>query len=624
MISNFDEILLELSYRTETGLVDLTQDSQVNILIDILKENGIENAEVLAQKARVYFSYLNEASIIEKGKNPAKSIKAVGSRGGAKARPSKPAMKPATQSKAKKPQTGAASKANSLAKDAQSKGVMHLGKGYYGKSKGAPATYKKDDSGTRLVKIKPGEGPQYKGTQPAQQKGKVAQPAASGRKPAPAAKQQAPKPNIPPAGFKSDAEKRQSLQKIKALQQKKQSQQKGKSNTYQPTEGQLKTFKGQKRVLAEVVQKGFLANVEKITKGVGAFEPSEAQLKALVDVTKKQLKNPNYKLKLPKFKISDEDVDIAVGIVKNKLGADYKRWEQQIMKSGAVDSFLTTGENGKKRFRAIVQKYLETGGRSAITGKFVPFNRMQLDHHIPFGSAKQAVLDKKKKGIKTTIEKEKARLDSPPNWDLMETELNQFKNSLEGNALIAKAAKRLNMSPDEKELKKIQTELQSLQKDQLFSNLVNSFGKGDYSGFNEQSISSLNGNDANMLAKAWNYWHPNPKTPEFRDNVKNDPNYLKKLKKAGIDYNKPSPVFVQRYQAQIGGSRTRGVAKSPIELKKTIFQMMKKAGAATSKKETLKSDTALAKAVLSIQKKSKELTAREKELKQKIKQRAKK
>ena len=134
MIPNFDEILLEVSYRIPEGIVDLTQDSHVNVLIDVLKESGVENAEVFAQKARVYFSYLNEASMLEKGKNPAKAIKAVGSRGGAKARPSKPAMKPATQAKKKFPQTGAAGKANSLAKDAQAKGVMHLGKGYYGKS----------------------------------------------------------------------------------------------------------------------------------------------------------------------------------------------------------------------------------------------------------------------------------------------------------------------------------------------------------------------------------------------------------------------------------------------------------------------------------------------------------
>jgi len=188
MSINFQEILKELEYRVANGIIDLTKDEQVTTLAEILSENGISNPNQMAQKARVYFSYLNEASIIEKDKNPAK---------------------------AKKPQTGAPSKANSLAKDAQSKGVMHLGKGYYGKSKGAPATYKKDDSGARLVKIKPGEGPQYKGTQPTQQKGKVAQPTAGSKKATPAGKPEAPKPNIKPSGFVSGAEKRIAADKAK-------------------------------------------------------------------------------------------------------------------------------------------------------------------------------------------------------------------------------------------------------------------------------------------------------------------------------------------------------------------------------------------------------------------------
>ena len=88
-----------------------------------------------------------------------------------------------------------------------------------------------------------------------------------------------------------------------------------------------------------------------------------------------------------------------------------------------------------------------TGGRSAVTGKIVPFNQMQLDHHVPYSSAATAVKDKKKKGIKTDIKIEKAKLDSAPNWDLMETELNQFKNSLEGNALIAKATEVFVIDP---------------------------------------------------------------------------------------------------------------------------------------------------------------------------------
>lgn len=61
MFPNFDEILLEVSYRVDTGIVNLNRESHVNTLIEVLKENNIENAEVLAQKARVYFSYLNEA-----------------------------------------------------------------------------------------------------------------------------------------------------------------------------------------------------------------------------------------------------------------------------------------------------------------------------------------------------------------------------------------------------------------------------------------------------------------------------------------------------------------------------------------------------------------------------------
>jgi hypothetical protein len=61
MALNFDEILLELSYRVPEGYVDLTKDYQVTELSNILKENGYKDAFELANKARVYFSYLAEA-----------------------------------------------------------------------------------------------------------------------------------------------------------------------------------------------------------------------------------------------------------------------------------------------------------------------------------------------------------------------------------------------------------------------------------------------------------------------------------------------------------------------------------------------------------------------------------
>jgi hypothetical protein len=61
MMNNFDDILLELGYRVPEGIVDLTKEHQVTELVNILKENGYTDANELAQKARVYFSYLNEA-----------------------------------------------------------------------------------------------------------------------------------------------------------------------------------------------------------------------------------------------------------------------------------------------------------------------------------------------------------------------------------------------------------------------------------------------------------------------------------------------------------------------------------------------------------------------------------
>ena len=67
MNMNFDEILLELSYRV--GIVDLTKQYQVTELINILKEGGYQTPEELANKARVYFSYLNEEDIVKNKKS---------------------------------------------------------------------------------------------------------------------------------------------------------------------------------------------------------------------------------------------------------------------------------------------------------------------------------------------------------------------------------------------------------------------------------------------------------------------------------------------------------------------------------------------------------------------------
>jgi hypothetical protein len=69
MSINFQEILKELEYRVEHGIIDLTKEEQVTKLAQILKENGVSDANEMAQKARVYFSYINEEDIVKNKKS---------------------------------------------------------------------------------------------------------------------------------------------------------------------------------------------------------------------------------------------------------------------------------------------------------------------------------------------------------------------------------------------------------------------------------------------------------------------------------------------------------------------------------------------------------------------------
>mgnify|MGYP000344809864 CR=1 FL=1 len=52
MTPNFEEILLELSYRIPQGIVDLTNEQHLNELISILEENRVPNAKQLALEAK--------------------------------------------------------------------------------------------------------------------------------------------------------------------------------------------------------------------------------------------------------------------------------------------------------------------------------------------------------------------------------------------------------------------------------------------------------------------------------------------------------------------------------------------------------------------------------------------
>jgi len=113
MSINFQEILKELEYRVNTGIIDLTKEEQVTKLAEILKENGVSDANEMAQKARVYFSYLTEEDVVKNKKTgnvyvvknfdpskhskptPAEINKAKAANGGKLPKSDKPASKPA-------------------------------------------------------------------------------------------------------------------------------------------------------------------------------------------------------------------------------------------------------------------------------------------------------------------------------------------------------------------------------------------------------------------------------------------------------------------------------------------------------------------------------------------------
>lgn len=60
MYPNFDEILEELSYKV--GIVDLTNESHKQILVKLLREGGIDSAQMLADRASVVFEYIKEVT----------------------------------------------------------------------------------------------------------------------------------------------------------------------------------------------------------------------------------------------------------------------------------------------------------------------------------------------------------------------------------------------------------------------------------------------------------------------------------------------------------------------------------------------------------------------------------
>lgn len=545
---DFIEILKELEFRVHKGIIDLTKEEQVTELVNILRENGISDANQYAQRARVIFSFVTEAD------DPlSKADKALNQ--------------------------------TVINKDTNNPVLVSTALGYKNKKgKGAQKAYQD----AKAIVAKAGASPEEieKLTGEKQKRDKKEKPVASTIK-------------------VSDAEKR--------------ADEKDKRKKPVRTEAETKKQKLNDETFVSIIKNGLIPTQKKELSGAGVFSMTKDQAKHAVDFYTKRIENPDYQLPLPRYDVSEEKIDEAIDIMKKELGPSFSRVFASIQKAGGVDPKLTTGEAGKQRARDIIKLYLSFGGRSVVTGKVVPFNQMQLDHRIPYSSAAERVKEKQKKGIKTTLLEEQDDLDSPHNWDLIETPINQQKNALTGNELVEKLARTANMSDDEIELRQIKQELANIYETELLKGLVKSFGKGDYSGMNTLNIQNMTGEEIDVVMKAWNYWHPNTRdAANFR---KADPNYDSILKKAGIDIPPPDNKHtIQRGQSQEGGSRSRGI-KWPVPIRKELtIKAMKSAKVLTTKSEAVKTNLVLLKAIDSVKKMSKDKEQRAAELSKKIKQ----
>jgi hypothetical protein len=305
--------------------------------------------------------------------------------------------------------------------------------------------------------------------------------------------------------------------------------------------------------------------------GVGRFNMSKEDL----DKYKSYLKGD--KPKIPNHDISDDEVGEMVGILKSTLGGNFQSFVQRVRKKGDPPKEYASGEAGKERFYSCMKHYMQTGGRSTITGEFVPFSESQLDHVTSLDNG----------GV-----------DGPENWEWMESRFNQFKGALTDKDVMSKIKSNLDKSPDEDKLKTLNQSFRKYSKEAFINHYGNKFKDGGNAGLTEESINKMNGNDVNAMIKGWNKNHPDGS--EFFI-----PRYGAKKDASGKE--------IDRKSGRASGGR---IASKP-ELIKRFLEKSKASGTSIpSKAETDAIDKDFQSIISELDKKKGEIS----KLKQKIKQ----
>ena len=306
--------------------------------------------------------------------------------------------------------------------------------------------------------------------------------------------------------------------------------------------------------------------------------------------------------------INDDTLDESIEYLKEQLGEEeFEKLVRFLAKGGGVHPHLTKvtklkrGEPGLdpespgyKRVRELIRLYLKNDGKCVVTGVPMKLSECEPDHRIPYSSAKA---EAERNG--TTVEEEQRKLDDfQKNLDLMVGPVNQFKSSLIDDKLLNKTRKRLAMSEEAEEVKRLEKEFKTQRSKALNRHYRKKFLLGDLTSLTEKNIKEADDDERNSMMKAWNYIHPNKK--EFKEHMEGnprkgiepDPDYYENLKKAwkaqGVDLpdnpddidwdNPPFSKWMNRYGFGGGDGRPRSNRLSAGPEREMMMEHFRKQG----------------------------------------------
>jgi hypothetical protein len=582
-----NEVLNELQYRTNEGVVDLKNPTHISLLSEILHEYGMGDL-------------LNELEPVNKPEN---------------------------------------------SKDDE---YSHQGNGVYVKKgdegKDSAAKFKKDDNGNYKpmsdaeandVKQQAGDdGGSNNNPEGQPEDGSKAEDDGGGEGDG------GEEADVPQVNVFSDKEYQKKIRDFDKAAKEDDTSTKGKSNVSTDTREKIKISEALKENL-----KFILENREstRLKSGGGSNSPTVDEIIALQTFTTERMNqdtrraqheekgldfdeepyvHPNIKQRVVEDNVLDESLDY----LKDNLDDDsYQKLIKRFATGGAVPTHLTkltklkkseygypgfdTNSVGYKRAREIIRLYLKNDGKSPVTGKPLPLSHMEPDHRLPFttsdhelikagdfpglslkpkyppdGNSLQEIQKKRKtdrndyeNNVLEALEPLQAKYDDPTNnMDLLSGPVNQFKGSLINDKLLNSIRKKLLQNPEEKRL---QDEYTTERKTLLSKHHMNRVANGDNPPYHEYQIRNADKVETNAMMKAHNYYHPDARVlttyingvPD--KNIKPDPDYYDNLRlfweKKGVElpagvenvdfnqhpFNKAMTVYVQAGRGRGGAKR---------------------------------------------------------------------